>query len=108
MTNVQNQNSDEVKNVSKEVVESKRCECCGKVLPLDKFLVSKKGNVFKICRDCSTAKKVASYKHNRNAKKQEEQERQTELSKFTPRELIAELRLRGYSGELKFTNVIKL
>ena len=108
MTNVQNQNSDEVKNVSKEVVESKRCECCGKVLPLNKFLVSNKGNVFKICRDCATAKKVASYKRNRNAKKQEEQERQTELSKFTPRELIAELRLRGYSGELKFINVIKL
>lgn len=108
MTNVQNQNSDEVKNVSQEVVENKRCECCGKVLPLNKFLVSNKGNVFKICRDCATAKKVASYKHNRNAKKQEEQERQTELSKFTPRELIAELRLRGYSGELKFTNVIKL
>lgn len=107
MTNVQNQNSDK-KNFSEEVVESKRCECCGKVLSLDKFLVSKKGNVYKICRDCSTAKKVASYKHNRNAKKQEEQERQTELSKFTPRELIAELRLRGYSGELKFTNVIKL
>lgn len=108
MTNVQNQNSDEVKNVSQEVVESKRCECCGKVLPLNKFLVSNKGNVFKICRDCATAKKVASYKRNRNAKRQEEQERQTELSKFTPRELIAELRLRGYSGELKFTNVIKL
>ena len=107
MTNVQNQNFSE-ETVSQEVVESKRCECCGKILPLDKFLVSKKGNVFNICRDCLTAKKVASYKHNRNAKKQEEQERQTELSKFTPRELIAELRLRGYSGELKFTNVIKL
>lgn len=107
MTNVQNQNSVE-KNVSQEVVESKRCECCGKVLPLDKFLVSRKGNLFKICRDCATAKKVASYKHNRNAKKQEELERQTELSKFTPRELIEELRLRGYTGELKYTNVIKL
>lgn len=93
---------------TQEVVESKRCECCGKVLPLDKFLVSRKGNLFKICRDCATAKKVASYKHNRNVKKQEEQERQTELSKFTPRELIAELRLRGYTGELKYTNVIKL
>ena len=59
MTHVQNQNSGERKTVSQEVAESKRCECCGKVLPLDKFLVSKKGNVFKICRDCSTAKKVA-------------------------------------------------
>lgn len=108
MTHVQNQNSDERKTVSQEVVESKRCECCGNVLPIDKFRVSEKGNVFKICRACTTAKKVASYKHNRNAKKQEEQERQTELSKFTPRELIAELRLRGYTGELKYTNVIKL
>lgn len=103
-----NQNSVEKEPFSQEVVESKRCECCGKVLPLDKFLVSSKGNLFKICRDCTTAKKVASYKRNRNAKKQEEQERQTELSKFTPRELIAELRLRGYTGELKYTNVIKL
>ena len=108
MPNVQNHHSVEKKTISQEVVESKRCECCGKVLPLDKFLVSRKGNLFKICRDCATAKKVASYKHNRNAKKQEELERQTELSKFTPRELIEELRLRGYSGELKFTNVIKL
>ena len=85
MTNVQNQNSGEKKTVSQEVVESKRCECCGKVLPLDKFLVSKKGNVFKICRDCSTAKKVASYKHNRNAKKQEEQDNVSSFDYLKPK-----------------------
>ena len=30
------------------------------------------------------------------------------LSKFQPRELIAELRRRGYEGELKYTYVIKV
>ena len=107
MPNVQNQISDEKKTVFPEV-EGKRCECCRRVLPLNKFRVLKNGDLYKICGDCITAKRVASYKHNRNTKEQEERERQTELSKFTPRELIAELRLRGYTGELKYTSVIKL
>ena len=30
------------------------------------------------------------------------------LAKFSPRELIAELKARGYTGELKFTQTISL
>ena len=35
-------------------------------------------------------------------------DRADKLAAFTPRELIAELRRRGYRGELRFENVIKL
>lgn len=31
-----------------------------------------------------------------------------DLAKFTPRQLIEELRGRGYSGELKYTQTIKI
>lgn len=31
-----------------------------------------------------------------------------ELARFSPRELIAELKSRGYTGELKFTQTISL
>lgn len=31
-----------------------------------------------------------------------------ELAKFSPRELIAELKARGYTGELKYTQTISL
>ena len=31
-----------------------------------------------------------------------------ELAKFQPKDLIAELRARGYSGELKYTQTIKI
>ena len=31
-----------------------------------------------------------------------------ELARFSPRELIAELKARGYTGELKFTQTISL
>lgn len=31
-----------------------------------------------------------------------------DLAKFTPRQLIEELRGRGYSGELKYTQIIKI
>ena len=32
----------------------------------------------------------------------------SELARFSPRELIAELKARGYTGELKFTQTISL
>lgn len=32
----------------------------------------------------------------------------SELAKFSPRELIAELKARGYTGELKYTQTISL
>lgn len=32
----------------------------------------------------------------------------SELAKFTPRELIAELKARGYSGELSYLYTIKI
>jgi hypothetical protein len=49
-----------------------------------------------ICKDC-----ISEYSRIRHIAKQEEKE-STPLSKFTPRELIEELRRRGYKGKLQY------
>ena len=56
----------------------KKCSKCGRELPVSEFW---------------NLKKIYS---------------NPELAKFSPRELIAELKARGYTGELKYTQTISL
>ena len=86
-----------------ESSQTKVCTKCGRELPLSMF---GKGNdkygkrtqckecVNKYTRDYLYAKKMASL------------ERNPDLARFTPRELISELRARGYEGNLVFTEHI--
>lgn len=67
-------------------VSTKVCACCGNELPIIAFKKhgrSKDGHET-ICRACKAKNKEGN----------------PELSKFTPRELIEELRARGYNGTL--------
>lgn len=64
--------------------ETRKCECCGKELPISEFSKYSKG-YRKICNACR-------HKENRPSDK---------FKGFTSRELIEELKLRGYKGELK-------
>ena len=83
------------------------CRCCGKELPLSAFRVSKLG-VLKTCTTC-----MAEHQRVGHAKKKErevnkrdiEDARNMRLSEFTPRELMCELKRRGYDGTLTFTEV---
>ena len=93
----------------------KKCACCGQELPVSEFgkLGSSPDGLHKYCRDCAN-KKAKEYYHRRRNKEQSNTPIEfhkpvvlnTELQRFQPRELIGELRRRGYRGELKFTQVV--
>lgn len=64
--------------------QTKVCKCCGKEKPISEF--SRKGNGYRsICKMCERHESGASEK----------------FKDFTSRELIEELRNRGYKGTLK-------
>lgn len=70
------------------VTEQKKCKCCGKLLPITYF--NKKGiGHRKVCISCERNEAGVSDK----------------FKEFTSRELIEELKSRGYKGELKHVKV---
>lgn len=87
--------------------QAKTCKECGRLLALDHFRLtplSADGHA-NICKDCA--------KQKRQQKKDEfvlmpSGGGNPELAKFTPRELIEELRSRGYSGKLTITREIQV
>lgn len=55
------------------------------------------------CKDCHNA-----MSHNSKTHAAPHAAAQSELSRFTPRQLLGELKARGYSGELTYTKKIRL
>lgn len=92
-------------------VKTKVCKKCGQELPLDQFYTSVncKDRHLNVCKKCKN-----SHDKLRNQIKKESQSGihkvfvNPDLAKFTPRQLIEELRGRGYTGELKYVQVIKI
>ena len=87
----------------------KKCSKCGRELPVSEFWknASTEDGLHIYCEGGSSV-----YARNRkitqgggNLKKIYSN---PELAKFSPRELIAELKARGYTGELKYTQTISL
>ena len=84
----------------------KTCKCCGRTLDISKFKNGRWGYT-SICNECET-------KHRREKKQNriDEQKKKVEdvraenrrlcLADFTPRELMEELKRRGYSGKLEY------
>jgi len=84
-------------------METKKCKCCGRELPLSEFHKTGFG-VANTCKECV----VKRQKEGKAAKKKErdfEQEianaKKMRLADFTPRELMQELANRGIDGEMK-------
>ena len=104
-----------------EEIKTKVCKKCGRELPIENFYVNKslKGGHDNTCKECKNEYAKEWQKNNREKKKalKIENERvefekkyksytDKELAKFTPRQLILELKARGYVGTLLYEEVI--
>ena len=86
----------------------KKCSKCGRELPASEFWknASTEDGLQTYCKECGNvyAKTVRKLRGGGLKKIYSN----PELARFSPRELIAELKARGYTGELKFTQTISL
>lgn len=99
-------------------METKVCKKCGRELPVENFSInrSNKDGLQAECKECK-AEYMKGYWLRRKAEKKRIEEDRIEfekkykiytnrdLAKFTPRELMLELKARGYEGELLFREV---
>lgn len=97
---------------------TKKCSKCGKELPLSEFYShpSTKDGLMSHCKGChytTTRKNIAKRKAKKESESIAEKSHtfhkvyfNPELAKFQPKDLIAELRARGYSGELSIRQTI--
>lgn len=101
-------------------METKVCKKCGRELPIDSFFKNKlmKDGHESQCKECKTAYALEYQKKYRARKREQKKENERiefekkykvytnrELAKFNPRELMLELKARGYEGELVFREV---
>lgn len=85
-----------------ETTKLVKCKKCGNEYPLNQFPIdnrSKTGHR-SVCSDCFNARK-----NELNAQKKQ-MKADNPLSGYTGRELILELRARGYKGKLYFTQEV--
>ena len=85
-----------------EEIKTKVCIKCGKELPIDAFnkKASSKDGLQTHCRECHSAYMRERYIANKNNKqKMLPVFTNPELAKLQPRELLAELKSRGYEWE---------
>lgn len=102
-----------------EEIKTKVCTKCGKELPIENFYINKslKGGHDNCCKECKNAyakewarKRTAKLKKIEDDRVEFEKKYKIytnrELAKFTPRELMLELKARGYEGELLYVEHI--
>ena len=90
--------------------ETLQCKCCGKDLPLQMFRTSKLGR-YQTCNECLRQNQIKAKLEKKLAKMTEKdvtEARSMRLKDFTPRELMAELKRRGYKFKMEYveTHVI--
>jgi hypothetical protein len=97
-------------------METKICKKCGRELPLENFSknAKTKDGLQNHCRACASEysrqiwqRKKAQKKENERIEFEKKHKVYTnrDLAMFTPRELMLELKARGYEGELVFREV---
>lgn len=91
--------------------KTKECSACHRVLPAQDFYHSKNtlDGLMSRCKECQK-KSARQHYHaiTAAAAAATANVQGNPLAAFSPRQLIDELRRRGYTGELKYTNIIKL
>lgn len=83
----------------------KKCVQCGRELPDEMFWKnsSYSDGLMSRCKDCENERRKKAIRANKMSKGCN-----PELEKFTPRELIQELKARGYKGKLEYVQTIEL
>lgn len=94
--------------------ETKVCKCCGRELPISNFKKGRWG-VVSVCNECDKQHRAENRQSRIDKAKQKVEDvraenRQLCLSDFSPRELMLELKRRGYEGTLTYveTHTINL
>jgi hypothetical protein len=98
-------------------METKICKKCGQELPVENFSKNSrtKDGLQGHCKKCALEYAKASYAKRKERRKENERiefEKKykiytnQDLAKFTPRELMLELKARGYVGTLLYEEVI--
>lgn len=106
--------------INMEAIATKVCRKCGRELPVTEFTkkTNAKDGLQYYCKECNSKASTESARKRREKLKAQKVERERveyenkykiytnrELAKFTPRELMLELKARGYEGELIFREV---
>lgn len=90
-------------------METKKCSKCGRELTVENFYKKKsaKDGLQDYCKECHRHSVSQSYYKNKEQKKRHKIYTNEELSKFTTRELLQELKLRGYVWDkMSFTQYV--
>lgn len=88
-----------------ENIQTKECKCCHRTLPITEFY-KKSGTPDGLqyyCKECQN-----KFNKSRARRKKLLGGGNPDLARFTPRQLMEELRMRGYTGELKYVQTINL
>ena len=102
-------------------METKKCSCCGQVLPIENFYKnnrSKDGYAY-TCKECSNKRNKVWREYQKVQIKQQQADytalkfdvktaKENALAAATPRDLMKELYRRGYVGTLEYTEVHKV
>lgn len=91
-------------------METKICKCCGKELSLNNFSKNAFGYI-SVCKECNSMNRRIAAEKRQQLKQQAVDAvnvRVLRLEDFTPRELMQELKRRGYEFEMTYTEVHKI
>lgn len=83
-----------------ENTQTKTCSKCGRTLPIEDFYKRSNGQIFTYCKECV---KVIN-----SARRITPPDSENPLSAYTPRQLMQELKRRGYTGKLYIQQVADL
>ena len=89
-----------------ELETVKTCKCCGRTLDISNFKKGRWGYV-SVCMDCDKQHRAENRQARIDKAKQKVEDMRAEtrqlcLADFTPRELMEELKRRGYEGKLSY------
>lgn len=88
-------------------METQICKCCGRELPIKQFSKNPFGYIH-VCKECNSKNRRESALQRGKLKQQAIDAlnaRNLRLADFTPRELMEELKRRGYEGKLRYVRV---